>query len=81
MTEHVPPQEEMHYFLLLKNERGKKRKEITLQFKCVRLKRPLKTSRRHAAQRNSRLRKRMINNKRSLTSLEGDIILRTDIAL
>lgn len=30
--------------------------------------------------RASWLRQEMINNKRSLTSLEGDIILRTDIA-
>lgn len=59
----------------------RKKKKITLQFKCVHLKRPLKTSRRHAAWCYSRLWKPMINNKRSLTSLEGDIIFRTDIAL
>lgn len=82
VTEHIHPQRKcIISSSKKKKERERAKKKITLQFKCVHLKRPLKTSRRHAAQPNSRLWKRMINNKRSLTSLQGDIILRTDIAL
>lgn len=58
----------------------KKKNHITIQM-CSFKEAFLKTSPRHTALRSSWLWQEMINNKRSLTSLEGDIILRTDIAL
>lgn len=58
----------------------KKKNHITIQM-CSFKEAFLKTSPRHSAPRSSSLWQEMINYKRGLTSLEGDIILRTDIAL
>lgn len=57
-----------------------KKNHITIQM-CSFKEAFLKTSPRHSAPRSSALWQEMINYKRGLTSLEGDIILRTDIAL
>lgn len=61
-------------------EKKKERNHITIQM-CSFKEAFLKTSPRHIALCSSWLWQEMINNKRGLTSLEGDIILRTDIAL